>query len=125
MGKFPVSAHRVAATTAYLGNSLFGQHGAAFQPAADGLRNIGTFDADILQQPIIQGQKLALGLARASPGPHFAENAAPDQAQKDASRRRRLENNSRSFHAFTPSGNAKPTARASHRYVFAQPLVLL
>jgi hypothetical protein len=88
----------------------------------NGLRDVGTLEADVLQQPIIQSQELALGLARSSPGPGFGQKATQEQAQKDASRRRRLQNNSRTFHAFTPSGNAKPTAVASHRYVCAQPL---
>jgi hypothetical protein len=107
---------------------LLRQHGAAFwsvqngRVTPNGLRDVGTLEADVLQQPIIQSQELTLGLARSSPGLGFGQKATQEQAQKDASRRRRLQNNSRTFHAFTPSGNAKPTAVASHRYVCAQPL---
>lgn len=65
---------------------LLRQHGTALwsvqnrRVTPNGLRDVGTLEADVLQQPIIQSQQLALGLARSSPGPGFGQKATKEHA---------------------------------------------
>jgi len=51
----------------------------ALRLAANGIGNVGAADADVLKQPVVQGQKFALGPTRPSPVSKSKENAAQDQ----------------------------------------------
>jgi hypothetical protein len=49
--------------------------------AANGIGNVGATDPNVLEQAVVQGQKLALGAAAAAPVLKAKENAAQDQSE--------------------------------------------